>query len=178
MRFCGKPAHFSRQRSSTASRSNPRDDVHVHRCASCGVQSRADLRRAADRSARPLPPSAMQRSARAQRDERLRSAIHVVYTRHHAIYWARMVWHLLHRGGTTVARCTVEQLMRAEGLQGVVRGQRPITARPGTAAPCPEDLVQRRSRRTGPTSSGSPTSRRSPPSAASCSSRSWGVSRA
>lgn len=84
-----------------------------------------------------------QRSIRAQRDERLRSAIHAVYTQHHAVYGARKIWHQLHREGTTVARCTVERLMRAEGLQGVVRGQRPITTRPDTAAPCPEDLVQR-----------------------------------
>ena len=84
-----------------------------------------------------------QRSARAQRDERLRSAIHAVYTQHHAVYGARKIWHQLHREGTTVARCTIERLMRAEGLQGVVRGQRPITTRPDTAAPCPDDLVQR-----------------------------------
>jgi putative transposase len=84
-----------------------------------------------------------QRSARAQRDERLQAAIQAVYTQHHAVYGARKIWHQLHREGTVVARCTVERLMRADGLQGVVRGQRPITTRPDIAAPCPEDLVQR-----------------------------------
>jgi putative transposase len=33
--------------------------------------------------------------------------------------------------------------MRGAGLRGVVRGQRPITTLPDTAAPCPQDLVQR-----------------------------------
>ena len=84
-----------------------------------------------------------QRSARAQRDERLQTAIQAVCAQHHAVYGARKIWHQLHREGTPVARCTVERLMRVDGLRGVVRGQRPITTRPDTAAPCPQDLVQR-----------------------------------
>lgn len=84
-----------------------------------------------------------QRSARAQRDERLQAALQRVFTQHHAVYGARKLWHQLRREGIAVARCTVERLMRASGLQGVVRGRRRVTTRPDTAAPCPQDLVQR-----------------------------------
>jgi len=42
-----------------------------------------------------------------------------------------------------VARCTVERLMRAEGLAGVVRGRRVRTTMPDVAAARPADLVQR-----------------------------------
>lgn len=73
----------------------------------------------------------------------MQAAILAVYTQHHAVYGARKIWHQLHREGTVLARCTVERLMRADGLQGVVRSQRPITTHPDTAAPCAEDLVQR-----------------------------------
>ncbi len=34
------------------------------------------------------------------------------------------MWRHLQREGTEVARCTVERLMRLEGLKGVVRGEK------------------------------------------------------
>ena len=40
----------------------------------------------------------------------------------YGVYGARKVWQQLHREGIEVARCTVERLMRADGLRGVVRG--------------------------------------------------------
>ena len=40
------------------------------------------------------------------------------------MYGARKVWRQLHREGIGVARCTVERLMRLEGLKGVVRGEK------------------------------------------------------
>lgn len=83
------------------------------------------------------------RSARVQRDAGLQAAIQRVFRQHHEVYGVRKIWHQLQREGVTVARCTVARLMRAAGLQGVVRGKRPITTRPDTAAPCPQDLVQR-----------------------------------
>lgn len=83
------------------------------------------------------------RSARAQRDEVLGVAIRRVHAQHHGVYGVRKVWHQLRREGIAAARCTVERLMQQDGLQGVVRGQRPITTRSDTAAPCTEDLVQR-----------------------------------
>jgi putative transposase len=39
----------------------------------------------------------------------------------------RKVWRELLRQGHRVARCTVERLMRAEGLSGAVRGKRAVT---------------------------------------------------
>ncbi len=59
------------------------------------------------------------------------------------LYGARKVWHQLRREGITAARCTVERLMRAEGLHGVVRGRQFVTTRPDPAAARPPDLVAR-----------------------------------
>jgi len=59
------------------------------------------------------------------------------------LYGARKVWHQLRREGFVVARCTVERLMRAEGLQGAVRGRRFRTTRPDETSARPADLVQR-----------------------------------
>ncbi|QZN84875.1 DDE-type integrase/transposase/recombinase [Cellulomonas sp. C5510] len=56
---------------------------------------------------------------------------------------AHKVWHLLRREGITVARCTVERLMRELGQQGVRRGKRFVTTRPEPGAARPGDHVQR-----------------------------------
>lgn len=85
------------------------------------------------------------RPARVQRDAALAAKIDRVYRANYEVYGARKVWQQLHRDGERVARCTVERLMRAAGLVGVVRGGRVRTTRPAespTAAP--PDLVQRR----------------------------------
>lgn len=85
------------------------------------------------------------RPERVKRDEHLRGEIGRVYRENHEVYGSRKVWHQLRREGREVARCTVERLMRAEGLQGVVRGRRVRTTRPdATCSERPEDLVQRR----------------------------------
>ena len=64
------------------------------------------------------------------------------------LYGARKVWHQLRRqggvDGRPVARCTVERLMRAAGLQGVRRGRRFVTTKADPAAGRPPDLVERR----------------------------------
>ncbi len=39
------------------------------------------------------------------------------------VYGADKVWKQMHREGRTVARCTVERLMRQLGVQGVRRGK-------------------------------------------------------
>ncbi len=63
----------------------------------------------------------------------------------HEVYGVRKVWRQLRRDGTDVARCTVQRLMRAEGLKGVVLGGRVRTTRPAEdRAALPQDLVQRR----------------------------------
>ena len=58
-------------------------------------------------------------------------------------YGARKIWHELRRNNHDIARCTVERLMKAMGIQGVVRGQKPITTNPDTSQPCPDDKVNR-----------------------------------
>ncbi len=64
-------------------------------------------------------------SARNLRDEALKPEITRVYQANYSVYGPRKVWRQLRREGITVARCTVERLMRALGLKGVVRGKTP-----------------------------------------------------
>ncbi len=56
---------------------------------------------------------------------------------------ARKVWRLLRREGIVVARCTVERLMRQQGLRGIRRGKQFITTKADGAATRPPDHVQR-----------------------------------
>jgi len=86
---------------------------------------------------------ATRRSTRAQRDAVLQGDIARIHRENHAVYGVRKVWRQLQRDGTTAARCTVARLMRAAGLQGVVRGQRVRTTRPDDTAEPSADLVQR-----------------------------------
>ena len=58
-------------------------------------------------------------------------------------YGARKIWHELRRNNHDIARCTVEWLMKVMGIQGVVRGQKPITTNPDTSQLCPDDKVNR-----------------------------------
>ena len=83
------------------------------------------------------------RSARVQREVHLRTDIRRVWEASRRVYGARRIWRQLRREGSVVARCTVERLMRAEGLRGVVRGRRVRTTVPDLAAERPRDLVQR-----------------------------------
>jgi putative transposase len=82
-------------------------------------------------------------SARSLRDEELLEQIRAVFTQSHRRYGARKVYRQLRRDGVSVARCTVERLMRQEGLAGVVRGKRIFTTVSDESAPRPEDLVER-----------------------------------
>jgi putative transposase len=59
------------------------------------------------------------------------------------VYGADKVWRQLKREGIAVARCTVERLMRRQGLAGVRRGKTVRTTTPDLAAPCPRDHVNR-----------------------------------
>lgn len=53
------------------------------------------------------------------------------------------MWRLLRREGIIVARCTVERLMRQQGLRGIRRGKQFITTGPDPSAPRAEDYVKR-----------------------------------
>jgi transposase InsO family protein len=59
------------------------------------------------------------------------------------VYGADKVWKQLNREGIAVARCTVERLMRQQGLCGVRRGKVIRTTIPDKSAPCPLDRVNR-----------------------------------
>jgi putative transposase len=83
------------------------------------------------------------RPARAKRDTELRDRIERVWRENFRVYGVRKVWRQLTRDGVEVARCTVERLMRAMGLQGAVRGRTFTTTIPDAAAVRPPDLVDR-----------------------------------
>ena len=81
--------------------------------------------------------------ARARRDAVLMAEIRRVYEANFRVYGVRKVWRQLAREGIVTARCTVARLMRAMGLQGVVRGKKLRTTVPDPASACPLDQVNR-----------------------------------
>ena len=88
--------------------------------------------------------------ARVQRDATLKVEIERVFNENFGVYGARKVWRQLLREGFDVARCTVERLMKAMGLQGVIRGKRVRTTMSDKSAPCPLDHVNRQFRAARP----------------------------
>jgi len=82
-------------------------------------------------------------SARAKRDLALKPEIARVFAENFDVYGARKVWRQLNRESIPVARCTVERLMSALGLHGVIRGKPVRTTVSDKAAPCPLDRVNR-----------------------------------
>ncbi len=80
-------------------------------------------------------------SVRVRRDAALRPTISRVFKDNHKVYGARKVWLQMNREGVSVARYTVERLMRVMGLHGVIRGKAIRTTTPDKAAPCPLDHV-------------------------------------
>jgi transposase InsO family protein len=81
--------------------------------------------------------------ARARRDAELRCRIRRVWDENFQVYGVRKAWRQLRRDRIEVARCTVARLMRAMGLQGIVRGKTVRTTKSDKAAPCPLDRVNR-----------------------------------
>ncbi len=55
-------------------------------------------------------------SPRACRDAELSKKMVKLHREHKSLYAVRQTWHLLHREGVPVARCTVSRLMRNLGL--------------------------------------------------------------
>src|SRR4051794_28953832 len=82
-------------------------------------------------------------AARTRRDGELLAEIRRVYDASSGLYGARKVWWQLQHDGIQVARCTVERLMRAHGLEGVVRGKRRRTTLADERADRPTDRVAR-----------------------------------
>lgn len=83
-----------------------------------------------------LPP-------RVRRDDELKVDIARVHAANFGVYGARKVWRQLKRENVVAARCTVERLMRALALRGVVRGRRCRTTIVDDAAERPLDRVNR-----------------------------------
>ena len=81
--------------------------------------------------------------ARAKRDTILKPEVLRVFKENFYVYGVRKVWRQLKREGTDVARCTVARLMKAMGLQGVIRGRSVKTTVRDKALPCPLDRVNR-----------------------------------
>ena len=84
-----------------------------------------------------------QPTGRDRRDAMLINEIRRVHTDNYGVYGARKVWLTLNREGVPVARCTVERLMRQEGLAGAVRGKVKRTTIADPTAPRARDLVRR-----------------------------------
>ena len=83
------------------------------------------------------------RCARAKRDEVLMPLIQRGWQANMQVYGANKVWRQLAREGVSVARCTVERLMRRMRLRGVMRGKFVRTTTSDSKASCPLDRVNR-----------------------------------
>ena len=82
-------------------------------------------------------------SARTRRDMAMKIEIRRVFNENFQVYGVRKVWRQLQREGFDIARCTVGRLMRAMGLQGIIRGKPVKTTVSDKGAPCPLDRVNR-----------------------------------
>jgi len=94
-----------------------------------------------ERQAQRRDPSRL--SVRARRDLELKPQIARVFAENFAVYGVRKVWRQMRREQISLARCTVERLMRQMGLRGVIRGKPVRTTISDKAAPCPRDHVNR-----------------------------------
>ena len=82
-------------------------------------------------------------TARDWADAVLVNEIRRVHAENYGVYGARKVWLQLNREGFAVARCTVERLMRRQGLVGAVRGKVKRTTIAGQGVDRAADLVCR-----------------------------------
>ncbi|MCW2807181.1 MAG: Integrase core domain protein [Marmoricola sp.] len=108
----------------------------------CAVLRDADVQIAPSTyyAAKTRPPS-----ARAVRHAELVVDIKTAHKANLGVYGARKMHAELNREGIRVARCTVERLMRAEGLRGIAREKtRKTTTGDGAETERPEDLVKRK----------------------------------
>ena len=94
-----------------------------------------------EQKARQVNPDRL--PARAKRDALLRPEIQRVWDQNLQVYGPRKVWAQLIREDIEAARCTIERLMRAMGLQGAVRGKKVFTTVSDDTAARPADLVKR-----------------------------------
>ena len=82
-------------------------------------------------------------SPRARHDAELLERIRRVHAENFGVYGVRKMWWQLRREGVEVARCTVERLMRNDGLKGAIRGKKRRTTTPDGQGERARDLVDR-----------------------------------
>lgn len=82
-------------------------------------------------------------SRRAIRDEEMLVHIQRVHAENFGVYGAKKLHAQLRREGISVARCTIERLMRSAGLRGVNRAKGPRTTTPSSGPDTRPDLVER-----------------------------------
>lgn len=83
------------------------------------------------------------RSARSKSDDIFKDEIFRIWKENYCVYGVRKVWKQMLREGFSIARCTVERLMRTLGLQGARRGKPFKKVIYEELADRPMDLVQR-----------------------------------
>jgi putative transposase len=113
-------------------------DAHRDRFGVEPVCREIEVSASAYRARRTRPPS-----ARTRRDAVLLTEIRRVHAGSGGIYGQLKVWDELRDQGIVVARCTVERLMRAAGIQGIPNGMVTRTTLPGLSPVAAEDLVRR-----------------------------------
>ena len=88
--------------------------------------------------------SSGRRSERSLKDEQLLGRIKEIHAANYYAYGYRRMWKALQRAGEPAARCTVQRLMTAHGIQGAKRRGKPWrTTKPDPQAKRRADLVQR-----------------------------------
>src|SRR5690625_3523756 len=118
-------------------------DQHKHEC---GVEPICRTLTAAGTQIAPSTYYAFKTrppSKRALRDAELLVDIRRVHAKNFGVYGAKKLHAQLRREGVSVARCTVERLMRAEGLRGISREKGPRTTLPGDGPRSEERRVGR-----------------------------------
>lgn len=82
-------------------------------------------------------------SIRARSEIALKIELNRVFHANFQVYGVRKVWRQLQREGFDTARRTVVRLMKAMGLQGILRDKPIKTTFPDKSAPSPLDRVNR-----------------------------------
>ena len=113
-------------------------DAHRSRFGVEPICREIEVSASAYRARRTRPPS-----LRARRDEYLVAEIKRVHGASGGVYGQLKVWDELRDQGIIVARCTVERLMRKNGIQGATNGQTLRTTFPGLSPVAADDLERR-----------------------------------
>lgn len=78
------------------------------------------------------------------RDEMPVEEVQRIHQEIYSVYGVRKMWHAMRHAGWDVGRDQVARLMKMTGLQGVRRGRKPVTTRPGAGVDQRPDLVERK----------------------------------